>query len=551
MESFANALKSLGLIKLTITGIVLSSVAGVLLLLVNHISEPDMALLYGDLDVGEAGNIVAKLEEQKINAQLKGGGTQIYVPIDMVGKLRMDLAEAGLPNGGSVGYEIFDKSESFGSSIFVQNLNRVRALEGELSRTIRTISQISSARVHLVIPKKEIFSKDKLDPTASIVLQLKTPGRLDNSRVKAVQHLVSSAVPGLSIEKVSIIDGRGNLLSSGSSDQSGSLSTKMEEYRESYENRLERSVDALLGRTLGVGKVRTEVSAEIDLDRLTENSEIYDPEGQVIRSTQTVQDGTKANEANSADVVGSEMSSGDESGSGAHSNESTRSEETINYEISKTTRMHVKESGAVKKLSVAVLIDGIYENVEGAAPSYKARSAEEIEKIKKLVKSAIGFDEKRGDLVEVINMQFLKDPIGDVSVIEAPLLGLEKHHIIRIAETFILMIFGLFMLLLVVRPLLTRFADLGGTNVSGNENQITEQDNMQQQNSRANQTTSINQTPANDTSNVYQASNGNPQANISQQIDGELEVSTVKQITNIVDKYPNESVNMVRNWMNQ
>ena len=210
---FITFLQRLGLLRMAITAGLLLSLGWFMMFFAGHLSQPDMALLYGDLDVGEAGRIVTRLEEQNIPMQIKAGGTQILVPIDQVARIRMDMAEAGLPNGGSVGYEIFDKSDVFGTSFFVQNVNQVRALEGELSRTIRTLNMIASARVHLVLPKRELFNNDQQQPTASIVLRMQAAGRIDDARVRAIQHLVAAAVPNLTPERVSVVDDRGNLLS--------------------------------------------------------------------------------------------------------------------------------------------------------------------------------------------------------------------------------------------------------------------------------------------------------------------------------------------------
>ena len=167
---FLTFIQRLGLVRVAITAGVILSLGWGMMFFADRVSTPDMSLLYGDLDVGEAGRIVSRLEEQNIPHQIRGNGTQILVPSDKVARVRMDMAEAGLPNGGSVGYEIFDKSDVFGTSFFVQNVNQVRALEGELARTIRTINGVASARVHLVLPKRELYNNDQQVPTASMVL---------------------------------------------------------------------------------------------------------------------------------------------------------------------------------------------------------------------------------------------------------------------------------------------------------------------------------------------------------------------------------------------
>ena len=248
-----------------------------------------MGLLFSDLDLKDSGQIVTKLEGLNVPYELKRDqGTQVLVPVDQVMKLRMALAEQGLPQGGSVGYEIFDKNDNFGPSQFVENINQLRALEGELERTIASISLVQSARVHLVLPQRELFSRERQDASASIVLKLRGAVKLASGQVAAIQHLVAAAVPSLSPSRVSIVDDHGNLLARGDGDAADALtSSNAEEMRVNYESRLARSVEQLLERSVGPGKARVDVHAEMNFDRVTTSTETYDPDGQVVRSTQT------------------------------------------------------------------------------------------------------------------------------------------------------------------------------------------------------------------------------------------------------------------------
>jgi flagellar M-ring protein FliF len=553
---FVSFLQRLGLVRMGITAGLILSLGWFMMFFADHITKPDMALLYGDLDVGEAGRIVARLEEQNVPIQIKANGTQILVPVDQVARLRMDMAEAGLPNGGTVGYEIFDKSDVFGTSFFVQNVNQVRALEGELARTIRTINAVASARVHLVLPKRELFNNDQQVPTASIVIRMQAAGRLDDSRVRAIQHLVASAVPNLVPERVSVVDDRGNLLSSGGSESAENATLqKAEEARASYEAKLESAIKSLLERTVGVGKIRTTVAVDMDFDRLTENSEIFDPDGQVQRSTQTIEDGTTASEASSGGApagMGAETPGGaGAAAGGGNKNQSKRTEETINYEISKTIKNHVKESGSIKKLSIAVLVDGNHKPAaaEGGKETYEPRSKDEMAQIEKLVKSAVGFDEKRGDKVEVINMPFTSDPIDMGQDVAPGMFGFEPHHIVRLIETGIMALIGLLMLLLVVKPLIGRIL----TALSPPENQEGMPGN---ENAQASTSAAIPGVQGGGQAPPTAANQGSaPQASAAmvklEQVDGEVKQSTVTKVADIVEKHPDETVAMVKNWMNQ
>lgn len=535
---FISFLQRLGLIRMAITAGLILSLGWFMMFFAERISQPDMAMLYGDLDVGEAGRIVARLEEQNIPMQIKANGTQILVPIDQVARIRMDMAEQGLPNGGSVGYEIFDKSDVFGTSFFVQNVNQVRALEGELSRTIRTLNMVASARVHLVLPKRELFNNEQQVPTASIVLRMQSAGRIDDARVRAIQHLVAAAVPNLTPDHVSVVDDRGNLLSQSFSDAGENARIqKSEEMRASYEAKLESSIRSLLERTLGVGKVRATVSVDMDFDTLTENSEIFNPDGQVQRSTQTISDESSTAEGGGGAAGVSGEMPGSAGGSGKNQNK--RTEETVNFEISKTIKNYTKESGAIKKLSIAVLVDGIRKSPakEGDKETYEARKPEEMKQIEKLVKTAVGFDEKRGDKVEIINMAFTNDPV-DMGQDIVPSM-FEPHQIIRLIETGIIALIGLLMMLLVVKPLISRIL----LALTPPESVANSSDSANVSAGAQNVATSI-PAAANQSDPVPQSANTN-------QIDGNLQQSTVDKVKNMVEQNPDETVALVKNWINQ
>src|SRR5437868_3567278 len=235
-----------------------------------RVTTPQMTTLFTELSIEDSSAIIKDLERQAIPYELKNDGAAIMVPKDKVTRLRMKLAEGGLPKGGGVGYEIFDKSEALGTSSFVQNVNHLRALEGELARTIASIGAVDSARVHLVLAQRELFSRDKQEPSASIVIKTRGSERLGKSQVAAIQHLVAAAVPSLRPGRISIVDSEGNLLARGTDEGAdaagGTLNT--EELRTGYEQRLSRSIEEMLERSVGPGKVRAEVHAEMDFDRL-------------------------------------------------------------------------------------------------------------------------------------------------------------------------------------------------------------------------------------------------------------------------------------------
>ena len=359
--------------------------------------EPPYTLLFGSLELDDSAQIVTRLEALGVPFRLQGDGSAIMVPGDQALRLRLALAEEGLPRGGSVGDEIFDQTSALGTTNFLANVNLRRALEGELARTIGALADVRSARVHLVLPRHELFRRDQIEPSASITLRMHGAGRLSRRQVLAVQHLVAAAVPGLAPERIALVDDQGTLLARGGDDAEGALPSQAEEYREAYEARLKRTIEQLLERSLGPGRVQAEVTADLDLDQITLTEETYDPEGQVVRSAQTVEEETQSAERDEDEAVtaGNNLpnAAAETPASGRTSNENTtRTEETINYEISRKVRNQTQVGGRVRRLSVAVLVDGRMVPDAAGELVYEPRDAAELEQIASLVRSAIGFD---------------------------------------------------------------------------------------------------------------------------------------------------------------
>ncbi|HEY8610452.1 MAG TPA: flagellar basal-body MS-ring/collar protein FliF [Roseomonas sp.] len=399
--------------------------------------QPGMALLYSELDPRDAGAVVASLDRQKVAYRLGAGGTTILVPEEMVPRLRLSLAREGLPAGGSVGWEIFDRGESLTTTPFQQDVNRLRAMEGELSRTIRGLAGVRAARVHLVLPRREAFSRQPAEAQASVVLTMQGVQRLDREGVQAVLHLVATAVPGLQARNVSIVDSRGELLARGGQALNGPAAAATQE--------------EMLERSLGAGRVRAEAAVEMDFDRVQTTEERFDPENQVARSVQNSQEQSRG--ADGGNVSVANQLPGAES-SGGNASQESKSEETTNYEIGKTVRSTLREHPVLRRLSVAVLVDGVW---EGAPPTFRERSAEELARIATLVRSAVGFDERRGDRVEVVSMRFAVPEGGD-SPADAGMLGLGigPATLARLAESAIYALVALLAILLVVRPMAKR-----------------------------------------------------------------------------------------------
>ncbi|MBN9469998.1 MAG: flagellar M-ring protein FliF [Bosea sp.] len=424
-----------------------------------RMSQPAMGVLFADLSSQDVSAILKDLDARGVKYELRGDGQTILAPRADVPRLRLDLAGKGIPSGGGVGYEIFDKGDAFSSTSFVQNINHLRALEGELSRTIRSISRVQAARVHLVIPERRLFERDREPPRASIALKL--AGDLDAAQVRAVRHLVASAVDGLKPERVSIVDERGRLLADGAQGEQGLAGVGLDERQGAIERRIKSQVEDIVASIVGPGRARVQVSASLDSNRIESRSETFDPESKVIRSSQNRNETSTTNEAREGVTVGNELPGAqqpNQAQQGVQKDATNKNEEVVNYEISRTTRTEVLEGGRVRKLSVAVLVDGTYARGQGAEASYQPRTQEELERISQLVRTAIGFDRQRGDQVEVVNLRFAEGPQAQVDLVEQSLvqqlLSFSKEDMVRFAEIGVISLLILIVLMVVVRPLL-------------------------------------------------------------------------------------------------
>ncbi|MGB3024862.1 flagellar basal-body MS-ring/collar protein FliF [Paradevosia shaoguanensis] len=460
MDNLSQFLNRLGMARVAAMGVVAVLMLGFFAFLVMRASSPQLAPLYSGLSLEDSSAIVRELQTMGTPYELRGDGETIMIPRDQITTVRMNLAGNGLPARGQVGYEIFDQQNTLGATSFVQNINNVRALEGELARTISSLARIKSARVHLVLPERELFRRERKDPTASIVVSVR--GELSNGEIRAIQHLVGSAIEGLNPNKVSIIDDSGRLLASGAVDGvDGLLTAEAQDRVVSLEERYRTRVEDMLANVLGAGRSRVQVSAELNLDRSTKTSERFDPDGQVVRSTQTRDNANSSNngQTDAGVSVANELpGTTANGGTGTNSTEQQQAtEETTNYEISKTTETAITEAGGIKKLSVAVVVDGRYSTDTTGNSVYAPRDQTEIDQIKSLVRSAIGFDEARGDQVEVVNMQFAERPEAQGPGTDGPgLFDFTRDDLINWAQMGVTLIISLALVFFVMRPLVKR-----------------------------------------------------------------------------------------------
>ncbi|UAT42800.1 flagellar M-ring protein FliF [Anaplasmataceae bacterium AB001_6] len=408
-------------------------------------NRTNLALLYKPSDATEIAELLYVLNKSGINYVQKEGA--IYVNSENLQTARITLAEEGLPrNGSTIGYEIFNKSEFLGTSNFAQNVNLLRALEGELSRTLSSFESIKNARVHLVLPKKELFMQSKHIPSASVTLQLYKDGDLSKKEIKAISHLVASAVPELDINNITIVgtDGRNYKLADGEEEHG---SSSMYEYKITLERQIKDSIENLGFKTVGYGKIAAEVSIDIDMKYQITDSEIYDPNQQVIRSSHVLNEEGSETSGSSANVSVQNnipnQSPTQQSGGDASNNRKT--EEMFNYEISRSINKISYFPGSIKNISIGILVDGEYEADADGVIQYKPRSDEFIESFKTLVVSAVGIDYDRGDKLEIVNIKFSEDDIlesgelGFINDIEDiyPIVSTVVYGIVAILGMFI------------------------------------------------------------------------------------------------------------------
>jgi flagellar M-ring protein FliF len=386
--------------KLTVLAVTAASFIG-MGILVFVAQQSDYRVLFSNLASDDAGNIVARLQEKKIPYKISPSGDSILVPQEKVSELRLALAASGLPQGGGVGFEIFD-TKSMGVTEFVQQLNYQRALQGELSRTINSLDEIQHSRVHIVIPKKSLFTEEQKKPTASVILKMK-PGRtLKYPQIEGIARLVSSSVEGLNPSDVMVVDNTGKVLSKIQDESKlARMSNSQIEYQRNIEKDLTSRLQTLLEKVVGEGKAVVRVSADLDFRIMEKTEERYDPEAPVVRSTQRQSEKTAAAAPASPVPALKEPVS-----SGAGVNEKT--DEVINYEINKVVNKMVMPVGEIRKLSIAVLVDGTYAKNDKGVEEYQPRSKKELADLEDLVKKSAGFDPKREDQVVVNNIPFKK-----------------------------------------------------------------------------------------------------------------------------------------------
>ncbi len=456
MNELMGMARSFGIVKLLMIAGVTVAVALMIYVMAMRATAAPMALLYADLTLTDGAEVAERLETEGVRHEVRetNGKVSVYAPADERSRLKLLLAADGfVATSGAIGYEIFDQQDALGVTSFQQNVNKLRALEGEIARTIATLSGVRSARVHLVLPERELFSRDKERASASIVID--APGGLDKRSVRAIVNLAASAVPGLAPARVTVLDQAGELLASGQEgDDPLSAGGGVDERIAATEARIRRTVEDIVGRVVGAENLRVQVAAELDFSRITETANIIDPDSQTVLSSTTVED--QSNDRDPSALRGvtianqlPQTAAVDPAEAGESSTSSARRiEETTNFEMTRTVRNEVREIGGLRRLSVAVALNA------GASP----REPAELQRIASLVQAAVGYNPARGDQINVIETAFspqsAEAPEGAGTSASAPAATVSGDALLRAGELAAFAAVIIALIFFVLRPLL-------------------------------------------------------------------------------------------------
>jgi flagellar M-ring protein FliF len=538
LERFLAILRSAGPAKLAAAFGVTALVAAALFMIMVRMGTEEQSLLYADLSAKDAAAVTEGLTTANVEFKLSPDGSSIFVPRSKVAEARMLLASEGLPGQGSIGYEIFDNQNALGATSFVQNVNKLRALEGELARSIDSLDTVRNSRVHLVIPEKALFQTNAEPPTASIVVGLER-GSLSERQVNAIRNLVASSVEGLAADKVTILDGRGELLA-GASNGADAGAAAMDDRTTLYEERLRRRLQEIVEGIVGPGGARVQVSADMDFSQVTQTEEKFDPDQTAPRSTRTIEE-TDANKESDQTVTQSQnVPDGTvPTNSGGQSSNSNKTDETVNFEISKTTRTEITAPGKVTRLSVAVAVDGITAPTAkaGETAKWSPRTPAEMEQITALVRSAAGISAERNDKIEVVNVRFAKAPATEGSAAPSA-FAFDKNDVMRGAEILAMTLVAAALLFFVARPLIKGvFQPVAGGTIVNADGTISQ--------------TGIAGAFGGTTA-LADGSEGPVDERLEvARIQGTLNAAAMRQVSEVVNGNPEQTIGVIRSWLQE
>ncbi len=568
-------LRRLGPGRILAIGLVLMALLAMLGLAARQMLQPRYTLLFAGLESGDLAAIVERLEAMEVPYRINAQGDAVLVPQGEVMRLRMALAEEGVAAGAVVGYELFDRANGFTVTDFVANVNLKRALEGELARTISSLRAVRRARVHIVLPERRLFAREQGQPTASVFLALGPGGELGRRQVEGIRHLVASAVAGLDPSRVTVVDEQGRLLAR-SDDSAAEVSVaEAESYRRALEQDLRAKIIALLERSLGPGRVEAQVTVELDFDERTVVEEIFDPNSQVARSTRTIEEARERQEAGEEGVTVGNNLPGAQPQAGPGSQErSERTEEIVNYEISRTVRNQRARGGRIRRLFVAVQVDGNWVDDGSGDLRFEPLAKEELAQLEALVRSAVGIDEERGDRIDVVSRPFQMpeaEPLPEPGWVERLL---EDYG--DLLESALWSLFGVAVLWFGFRPLLRRLLPPAERPlVAAGETVVVvgEDGTPKLLHTKSGTAVALDRdgepvlARPKEPEPVAQGASA-PQEGRSKedageesseperaelvtlkQVEGKVRASMVNEVAEIIDRYPEEAIRVIRNWL--
>ncbi|MBB2185763.1 MAG: flagellar basal-body MS-ring/collar protein FliF [Gluconacetobacter liquefaciens] len=539
MQNFLAGLKGLGRTRLMVMGAAAAVLLAAIGLFAFRGSGQSMALLYGGVDLNEAAHMVEDLTKAHIPNRTNSDGTSIYVPQNQVASARLLLAKDGLPSGGSVGYELFDKSATLTSTQFEQTINETRAMEGELERSIRLLQGVRNVRVHLVLPHRDLFSTQTSPSQASVVLDIGRGGRIAPDGIQAIQNLVAAAVPGLRPQNISIVDTRGDVLAKpGDPDSPDGQANSLEKFRHAEEQRLAQAAEEILIPTLGSGHVRARAAVTINTDEIRETEENYDPNQQVLRSQQTTSDKSVNTEATPNTTVANNLPNANANQNNRTGSNDDREEETDNYEIGKRVRVISQTRPRVSRISLAVLVDGTYSKDKAGNDVWKPLDTAEVERLTALVRTAVGYDKSRGDEVNVVSMRFMAEPEGAFGAESSSLFT--RDTLIYVAEWVVPILLAVGAIFLAIRPILRR-----GKNLP----ELLATTHLETLPGVPPGAAAVGQIPG-QPGPALAAVEGNVDDTVSiEGIEGKLRMAALTKVSDRIEQSPRETIFIIRNWL--
>jgi flagellar M-ring protein FliF len=549
MKGLIDSIRKLGMVRVAmLAGVTLGIIGAFIWLELQGPGRARMTVLASDLDAQSAQQIAGELTNRKIPYRLDGG--QIFVPDSDLAAARGVLGATGLATQGITGYEIFDRGNDLAVTDFDQQVKLTRALEGELARTIVSVRGITHARVHLVLPRREPFAHDRQRAQASVMLTVVGRGALSAEAVQSVVNLVAAGVPGLRPQDVTVVDSNLHLLvQAGDGNDPRAQTTMEEDIRQKTEARLAQAVELMLERSLGPGHVHAEASIRMNFDKVNETQEKYDPDGSVVRSTQNVTSNSKSTEKAAAVSLQNNLPNADAGATPAAGNQEGRQEETTNYEIGKTVRAIVHDQPQIERVSLAVMVDGVDTVGADGKHGWKPRDQADLDQIEKLVKSAVGFDDKRGDRLDVVSMPFV-DAMESVDT--APIIrpGKMNSDLITFVQMVAFGVVGFGIIILTARSIFAALNKQSATLGMGGGAQVQiGSDGTPQLTAQPGTALAIEQSSEAARSAAVAAGNDEDDTMVMNNIQGQMRASSIRKVLQLVDRHPDTTLGIIRGWM--